>query len=215
MARRGENLIRAASLAFALAVITGQALSQGFDGGGFNGGGFDAGSLQDIDRSEIERRAGELGAAYPAISAQITNAVLGSLTEGENFCERLGAELRIDCLAESYEVTARKLSKSGAEADIRKAFETAAANLRRVVARNSGAGAKRVIPTVRTRKVNRKATRPLREVSVNRLPRATAQAEEVLDQLSTVLLRSKTRTTRYARLARAVASNKVLLRSRG
>jgi hypothetical protein len=186
----------------------------GVDTGGFGGIASDA--LNDTSVQDLKDKASTLSSTTLGTLEQIKALaanVITSVNEGGDFCERLGSEARIDCLAESYEVTAKRLSNSGAEAEMKKAFENAAKQLRKIVSSNIDRAKNPIIPTVRTRKINRRATRPLRSVKSSSLARTNVQADKVLKELATLILRSNSRSLRYVRMARSVEANRILLRS--
>ncbi|MEM9582862.1 MAG: hypothetical protein AAGA08_07075 [Pseudomonadota bacterium] len=166
--------------------------------------------------SESDDRFRELAANANAKSAAAQPVIL-LVEEGENFCRLLDAALRIDCLAESYERTAETLANTGDEATVKKSLNDAASKLRSIVRENRDTTANRVTAEVKSRQVNRKASRPLTPVKKESIPQANREARAVVDELSTVLLRSAEnsdkRAAYYTQIASAVDSNKVLLRS--
>lgn len=132
-------------------------------------------------------------------------------------CGAIQRAYRVDCLANQYERIAKTMPKGGEYKEIRRAFLSAADNLAAIAATNVDTGASRIRPRVSSGPIKPKATRPLNAVLPSRQSQAEAQAAVVIDQLSTVLLRSgensAKRQIHFAKIAQAVDSNKVLLRS--
>ena len=132
-------------------------------------------------------------------------------------CGAISRAYRVDCLANQYERIAKSLPTGGEYKEIRKAFLSAAGDLAEIAATNIDTSANRIRPRVSRGPIKPKATRPLNAVLPARQSQAEAQAAVVIDQLSTVLLRSgensAKRQVHFAKIAQAVGSNKVLLRS--
>ena len=167
------------------------------------------GSMDDDGESEQRFRA--MGNSNNA------RKIIKIIDEGEGFCRILDAANKIDCLAEVYTSLARGLSSEGDEGVVKRALEEAAGRLEGIVRANLDPQANLTRPTVKNRQVNRTASRPLRAIKKASIPAANRQAEAVVTELSTVLLRSSANSTKrknyYAKIAQAVDSNKVLLRS--
>ncbi len=185
---------------------------QGFGGGSVDTGGF---SRDDFTAENIQSAIEQGREALENFDGDLPfdiSSLVDSVRDNGDFCERVGAELRIDCLADRYAETARSLSNRGSERELKKAFRTAAKKLRRVVNKNVDRSAARVIPKSKTTK----SSRPLRQIKTENQRTAYAQARAIVEELETVILRSKgtaERNTKYAQIARAVASDKLLLRS--
>lgn len=163
------------------------------------------------DSNESDQRFAAVGNSGNA------RRIILKLEEGENFCRLLDSANRIDCISEVYQSVARSLPNEGDAGVVKQALEKAAVKLDRIVRANLDTSANQIRPKVQTRKVNRTASRPLRAIKKAAIPAANRQAAAVVTELSTVLLRSagstKKKNTYYAKIAQAVDSNKVLLRS--
>ncbi len=173
------------SLLFCLSIA-----SPGLSGGNGQGagGGFGGGE------------GGEAGLANAT-----TDEVVKIITSGVERCRTIDPVYRFDCYRKTYRLAANFLNGRPAYADAQKALITVAETLEQIMARN---GDPRVAP-IRT---GFQTFRPVKPASV---PRARAELSRALDQAETVLLRAPERTgNHYARIAGAINSNKVLLRSR-
>ena len=100
---------------------------------------------------------------------------------------------------------------------MRSAISIAAAELRAIATANADPAATPVRRTVDTPKGPRTSARPITAVAPARVGAANAQAEAVLDRLTTKLLRSASssasKRVHYERAVEAINSTKVLLRS--
>ena len=162
------------------------------------------------------------GAAAVAASASVgqtandatTEAIVDGLRAAQLFCAALVEdEYTIDCLSERLETAAQAMPATGDYAQARTAILDASAKLRQIALANAD-GAKPRGTASRGGVVTR---RPLVAVTRASLPSAAAQAAAVLQEAETVLLRSASgadrRRSHYTRIAAAVGSSKVLLRS--
>ncbi|MFV2053386.1 hypothetical protein [Aliiroseovarius sp. YM-037] len=146
-----------------------------------------------------------------------TNVIVKALNEVQDFCRRIEPkEYQIDCLAERLEATARSLPTTGEYADVRSAILEASERLAAVARRNRSPS----LPAATARAANnptRTTSRPLVPVASERLAAANRQATAIIEEAETTLLRSaespENRMSHYQRIAAAVGSNKVLLRS--
>lgn len=185
---------------------------QGFGGGSVDTGGF---SSDDISAENIERAIEQGKEAIKDFDGSLpldATSIIDSLRENSDFCERVGAAARIDCLSDKYAETARSFSNRGPERELKKAFRSASKKLRRIVRQNQDRSASKIMPKSKTTA----SSRPLQQVKVENQRRANAQAQKVIEELQTVILRSKgsrDQTDKYAQIAQAVASDKLLLRS--
>lgn len=146
-----------------------------------------------------------------------TGGIVTAVSEVRDFCSRVEPrEYRIDCLAERLEATARSLPTTGEYADVRSAILQASQRLEAVARRNRST----TLPEGRARAANnpsRATSRPLVPVATERLAAASREATAIIEEAETMLLRSaespENRMSHYQRIAAAIGSNKVLLRS--
>lgn len=145
--------------------------------------------------------------------------IVGRLQQIQRICNAINAEYKLDCLATSYLSLTNDLRNIGGDSGVRQSLERTSAKLRTLVASNLD----RTKPALRAHLTDPESgarilsTLPIRAVQTERLSAVRQQAVTVLEETETVLLRSATRSTGksvlYQRVAAAVRSNKVLLRS--
>ncbi|MEM6304055.1 MAG: hypothetical protein AAF744_05000 [Pseudomonadota bacterium] len=149
----------------------------------------------------------------PDATESVTSAILGSYA----VCARvIPEEYQVDCLREQLEEIAAALPDSGEYAEAKDILEEAARKLDRIVRANASP----TLPPVRASTVvsgKPIKTKPLRAVRPESVRAAKRQAAAVIEEAETKLLRSAQASDRrliaYAQMARAVGSNKTLLRS--
>lgn len=152
---------------------------------------------------EGEGRASGGGGA--GLSNTTTKKVVRTISRGVDRCQRVERVYRFDCYRQTYHLTASLLNGRPAYRDALKALELVEGALDKVMARH-------VDPTVPLR---RQGLQMYRAIKPGAIPRATAEMDRALGKAETILLRAPERTgNHYARIAEAVHSNKVLLRSR-
>ena len=159
----------------------------------------------DPAKGTTEESGGEVGADI---------AVL--LSRGTSACGGYDEVWRIDCLSVELERVAARLPKTRAYDNARAEVTAAAARLHAIAMANADPArpAVRREATVQGTKV--RTTRPITPVAPARVAAANAEATAVVDELATTLLRSASTPTaqrELARVAQAVDSTKVLLRS--
>ena len=147
-----------------------------------------------------------------------TGAVVSKIQAVRAICERLPVEVRIDCLSDQFRTLARELPKTGAYAPVRKALLDAADDLNRVTRTfEDSATPRRRFATADPAGPGRVTTGRLRAVQEASAVIANREAEAVIDELQTVLLRSaenaRQRRVHYEEISTALNSTKVLLRS--
>jgi hypothetical protein len=151
------------------------------------------------------------------VSVREASIVLRKIDDTTNFCRALEANYRIDCMAERYEFLARTLPKIEGGEVASDAFRNAAKKLRAIVAESEDTDAKRIMPRIRSKNLRVGSGRKLKAVKASSLRSANRKAEAVVEELSTVLLRSSENSDRrkayFGLIAEAVDSNKLLLRS--
>ncbi|NIZ13096.1 hypothetical protein [Phaeobacter sp. HF9A] len=149
-------------------------------------------------------------------SASFAQSLVTSLATVQAFCAGISdTSYRVDCLAERLDAVSSEIPDGTDYDEVRAVLQDTSSKLENLARGNraSGNGAVRVTST----KPGGGATaRPLTAVDAARLDAVNQQAEAILEEARTVLLRSagsKERRNQYTRIAQALDSTKVLLRS--
>ena len=148
-------------------------------------------------------------------SSLFLKELLTSLTAARLFCEQLNDEtLQVDCLSERLEQISSEIPEDTDYDEVRDVLANTAAELGALARQNRD----RSRPRVNAASPNDPASgtsRPLLPIAPDRLAEVNAAASAILDDATTVLLRSADKSNRnqYTRIAQALESNKVLLRS--
>lgn len=152
-------------------------------------------------------------AGISVASTEATVAIALKLERGADLCERTPEAYQVDCLALNYRETADTLTNRGDYAEARKVLLDTADRLDDLVQSNRD----RTKPRIQVKaepdgpRLTQRALKPVKPESVATVKR---QAIPILEEASTKLLRSASSgSTNYQRIAAAVDSNKVLLRS--
>lgn len=133
-----------------------------------------------------------------------TRAVVLLLSRGFDRCDRLPQIYKFDCFGKTYKRAADKLKSNPSYGEAGQALE-------RVQKTLAGAVAQNLDPAQKPRRQGLNVYRAVKPAAVPQIKRQTQQA---MQQAETVLLRSSgAKKVHYARIAEAVNSNKVLLRS--
>jgi hypothetical protein len=155
--------------------------------------------------------------SYGGTDRQVGAAIYDDVTAAESFCAKVPGDYRIDCLADRLKTIAAAIpAGTPYSGDTRAALARAAADLDRV-ARDSYDRA-RPARSFQTGGARPQASgRALRPVAAARKVAALGRSVAILEEAQTLLLRSS-RTQpvagpQIARIAAAVGSNKLLLRS--
>ncbi len=170
-----------------------------------------------ISSTEAVAQSEALGPEALALSRANTNRVVRILKSGQAFCASLDQDVyAIDCLAERMEAAAAAMPAAGEYAEARDALLAGAARLNALAVANADPATPRAIASEPTDGGIR-TTRPLVPVRAEQLAEVAAQAQQIVEETETLLLRSaessSARKVHYERIAAAVGSNKVLLRS--
>ena len=151
-----------------------------------------------------------------AITPDATAKFVQKFNDVSDFCRLLDLRYRIDCLQAHFEKISRSLPTTGDYAPLRAALAKAAIQLDRVVEANKDSGGKIIAPRLRS-KPQAERIRPLTPILPARQAAANAAAAAVVDELSTVLLRSALNSERrqiaFQAIATAIDGTAVLLRS--
>ncbi len=138
------------------------------------------------------------------LSSRTTGQLVKSLKRGFVYCQRVSDVYRYDCYRQTYKMAADQIVGNPSYRDAFKALAAVETTLKRIVAENADPQA----PPAR------KGFQVYRPIKPSALPAAKADLTRALDEAQTMLLRSDDRAeTQYARIAAAINSNKVLLRS--
>ena len=151
------------------------------------------------------------------LSDLATDTIVQDLSQGNSFCRQIAQkEYVVDCMSDRLAEAAASLPNTGAYAETKAALETASRKLAALARQN----ASDALPPKRVR--TRSLTGPVSSRKLVPVQNATsasvlAQARAIIQEAETVLLRSAENSDRrkvhYQRIAKAVGSNKVLLRS--
>ena len=138
------------------------------------------------------------------LSNATTNKIARTLTRGAAACQRLDKVYRYDCYRQTYQQAAQQMNGMRAYAGAQAIINEVTQSLERTIARNADPAAPRV----------RKGLQTYRAIQPAALPRAKADFITALEKAETRLLRSpEDSRAHYARIAEAINTNKVLLRS--
>lgn len=181
-------------------------------------------SDNDEDGPRKQRFSGQSSSNTWGISPNLeveaqASLVAQNLAQIQKICEDMGDEYRVACFAVTYKDLANALQRNGGDEIIRSTLHTAARKLDQLVQNNLD----REKPALRaylTDKSGEKlvTTRSMDATAATRTAALKIQAAEILEEAETVLLRSAsstspTRALSYQKVAAAIGSNKILLRS--
>lgn len=187
------------------AVLLGQGNDGGHGGPDAEASGFGAAV---VGGSFIRPPAG--GGAAAAVAAPAMVAVL--LTRGAGLCSRVPEEYLTDCIATLFREAASLTPQYGAYSDAYRVLDDAATRLDQLVSANVDPDK----PPIRLRTGGGGSSPRMRAVRPGAVAQVNAAAATILAETETVLLRSPVTVAArqdYARIAEAVGSNKLLLRS--
>ncbi len=135
-----------------------------------------------------------------------TNLIVNNLFFGTDNCIFLPEEYRADCLGQQLKEASTVVRKSGYR-DANRELNNASKKISRLVSRNEDKSARKI-------RRNGKTYRAVKKSAVAKVNRRT---EKIVSETSTKLLRSAgnsaLKKVHYARIAKAVDSTKVLIRS--
>lgn len=142
-----------------------------------------------------------------------------SLLQIQRICEYMGDEYKVACFAVTYKDLANALQSVGGDDIIRSSLNTAARKLDQLVRSNLDQE-KAALQAHLTNSTGEKliTTRAMRATVTAKNAVLKNQAAKILEEAETVLLRSAsstspTRALSYQKVAAAIGSNKILLRS--
>ncbi len=149
-------------------------------------------------------------------SSNYTKILVGKIVAARKFCADLGNEsYNVDCLSERLGVISDEIPKGTDYEEFRGILKDTSKQLEAVARSNRDPNQ----PRGRASRPGggETTTRPLTPVAPASLPSANAEARAILDSTETLLLRSaagsESKTAQYSRIADALGSTKVLLRS--
>lgn len=171
----------------------------------------------DNESSDSNRVSGIPSGPPVAASTQQTNLFVRRLNESEQICDVMDEEYRIACFAVTYRELAKEMPANGDYEEARDVLLDTARKLDDIVRSNIDRQKPALTARIRNNTGQSQPTPPMRAVQAPRVAELNRQASDVLAEAETVLLRSAssdaTRAIHYQRIAAAVGSNKVLLRS--
>ena len=182
------------------------AYSSGDGGGGSDG----AGEVELINRTKSGQRIRNKPRAQQVngqgINNRNTGIISADISSIPSQCQFLPQEYRVDCLAQELREASRIVRNSGYK-NANREIASAAKKLDRIVKRNEDKSAPKI-------KRNGKTYRAVKKSSVKKVNR---QAKKIVAETKTKLIRSAgnsaLKKTHYTKIAKAVGSTKVLLRS--
>ncbi|WP_158091052.1 hypothetical protein [Marivita geojedonensis] len=174
------------------------------------------GPLRERRLKSLKKQSSQ-GSSFSANSLD-TDAIVERLEQMERICKRVPDEYIVACFAAAYRELANDIRSSGGDEEVQKALLDAARKLDALVAGNLDTEKPAVRAHLTSPSGQRlRSTPPLRPVRPNTVENVKQQAANVLEEVETVLLRSasddSSRALSYQRIAAAVGSHKVLLRS--
>lgn len=155
-------------------------------------------------------------ASAGGMSAATTGVIVAQIDTARDFCRRLARpEYTVDCLADRLDQVARSIPAGSEYADVRQVLSETSDRLAALARRNASPD----LPRGRAKGAasDEATSRPITPVDTAALPRVSQEAERIIAEAETLLLRSaessERRRVHYEAIAAAVGSNKVLLRS--
>lgn len=182
-------------------------------------GGDDIGGQDNSSSNDNDERSNRRVVTGPAVTVSDgqTEQIVSRLREFQRLCEFMGDEYRISCFAQTYRELANDIPANGDYEEARKAILDAAKKLDNLTRRNLDRSKPALTASVTNNAGQKVSTPPIRPVRIDRAPQLNQQAAQIVEEAETVLLRTAssdaTRAIHYQRIAAAVNSNKVLLRS--
>jgi hypothetical protein len=141
---------------------------------------------------------------------------LSGLAAARKFCAELeDTAYKVDCLAERFGALAKSLPDGSNYSDVQAALKSTSDKMANLARKNRDPARPR--GKAARPESSETTTRPLTPVSPAAAEQVNRQAVAILDETITTLLRSAegsaSKAAQYARIANAIGSNKVLLRS--
>ncbi|MEX5729134.1 hypothetical protein Ga0609869_002487 [Rhodovulum iodosum] len=154
------------------------------------------------------------GVTRATATVQTTDRIVREISAARDFCGRLAQkEYVIDCLADQLATVADNIPLRGDYREARRTIDAAARDLRALARGNADPA----LPRARLRTPTLRSSRAITPVRSDALSALNDRAAGILQEAETTLLRSaensERRMVHYQRIADAVGSTKVLLRS--
>ncbi|WP_019296674.1 MULTISPECIES: hypothetical protein [unclassified Leisingera] len=150
-----------------------------------------------------------------SVTNSVTTAVVAQISTASAACEAVGTAYRTDCLAKELKALVKNLPAQGEYAAAREALVTASDELAKLSRQNRDYRQPRLQITVPSDSETKR--RPVAAVKQESVAETNAKALAILEDTTTVLLRSAEGNSdvalHYQRIAQALNSSKVLLRS--
>lgn len=144
------------------------------------------------------------GASKTVLSNAVTNTVVRTLRREVDRCQRLPWRYRYDCYRRAYKISAGKIAGNPAYAEARAILIEVEESLAATVQRNVDVAAPR----------KRQGFQSYRAVKTSARETAKQEFTQALQEAETKLLRAAGNSnTHYAKIAQALNSNKLLIRS--
>lgn len=149
-------------------------------------------------------------------SANFMKEVLTSLSSVQAFCGGISdRSYRVDCLADQLQAVSAGIPEGTDYEEVRSVLRDTSTKLEKLVRANPANATPRI--SVSSAGESGLATsRPISAIQSAKLDQVSAEAEAILEEAKTILLRSAgtgQRQSQYVRIAQAIDSSKVLLRS--
>lgn len=185
--------------------------SGGNGGGGGGGGGDGLGGA--TGTTPASAPAAAAARPQPALSPPVTNAVADSVGDAFDRCRTLDSSYQIDCVSQQLKATADRIAGEGAYGPVNRILNDAARDLARIARQDRDTAQ----PRVSVQHRDQSGIRTYSAVRRDSVARSKAAAARVIEQAQTLLLRSAAnsanRRSHFQRIAAAMDSGKVLLRS--
>lgn len=161
-------------------------------------------------QAEVRRQAPRVWGPVPGV---VADRVVFRVNQANAYCAWLGDNWVTDCLADQYDQIARSLPRTDDWNPVRRVMAEAAVAMNAVARRNAAPGVRPARPDEAGRPTQASAGRALQRTAA----RAVPQAARLVAETETLLLRSVSgsdqRAAAFRRVAAAVGSGRILLRS--
>ncbi|WP_424978292.1 hypothetical protein [Leisingera sp. S232] len=165
--------------------------------------------------ADSQHAANAASSGPASVSTAFTNSIVTQIGVASAACEAVGTAYRTDCLAKELQELVKELPAHGEYAAAREVLAKASSELADLSRQNRDNSQPRLRVTVQDDK--KTIRRPVAAVKPETAAATNAKALAVLDEATTVLLRSAEGSSNaalhYQQIAQALNSSKVLLRS--
>jgi len=214
----GQNPVPRAALDLPLVTVNCEDEESDQDSPGDGGGDGEFGNFGSADASSFRIYKACDGKGQnidPPGSPALGNAAEASIERAIEHCSAYSDVWRVDCLSNELERMASALPNDRSSRIAKAEIRAAAARLKTIAEQNADPAQPAVRRAVEIDGTKRTTTRPITAVAPERVVATNLAADQVITELSTTLLRSASSSgaAEFARVAAAVDSTKVLLRS--